>query len=69
MFGIGMRSHSGVAAKMFELLGQAGINMQMISTSEIKVSVIVDEDRVNEGANIVHEGFGPGLNPRESTEK
>jgi aspartate kinase len=60
VIGIGMRSHSGVAAKMFELLGHAGINMQMISTSEIKISVIVDEDRVDEGANIVHEGFGLG---------
>ncbi|MBV8216089.1 MAG: aspartate kinase [Verrucomicrobia bacterium] len=60
VIGIGMRSHSGVAAKMFELLGHAGINMQMISTSEIKISVIVDEDRVNEGANIVHAGFGLG---------
>jgi aspartate kinase len=56
--GIGMRSHSGVAAKMFELLGNAGINIQMISTSEIKISVIVDESRVDEGANIVHHGFG-----------
>jgi aspartate kinase len=60
VIGIGMRSHSGVAAKMFELLGHAGINMQMISTSEIKISVIVDEDRVDEGANIVHAGFGLG---------
>jgi aspartate kinase len=56
--GIGMRSHSGVAAKMFELLGNAGINIQMITTSEIKISVIVDENRVDEGANIVHAGFG-----------
>jgi aspartate kinase len=60
VIGIGMRSHSGVAAKMFELLGHAGINMQMISTSEIKISVIVDEDRVDEGANIAHAGFGLG---------
>ena len=58
--GIGMRSHSGVAAKMFELLGEAGINIQMITTSEIKISVIVDEDRVDEGANLVHTGFGLG---------
>jgi aspartate kinase len=57
VIGIGMRSHSGIAAKMFELLGNAGINIQMISTSEIKISVIVDEDRVNEGANIIHNGF------------
>jgi len=56
--GIGMRSHSGVAAKMFELLASTGINIQMISTSEIKISVIVDEGRVDEGANLVHAGFG-----------
>jgi aspartate kinase len=56
--GIGMRSHSGVAAKMFELLGEGGINIQMITTSEIKISVIVDEERVDEGANLVHAGFG-----------
>jgi aspartate kinase len=56
--GIGMRSHSGVAAKMFELLGKAGINIQMITTSEIKISVIVDESQVDEGANLVHAGFG-----------
>jgi aspartate kinase len=56
--GIGMRSHSGVAARMFELLASTGINIQMISTSEIKISVIVDEDRVDEGANLVHTGFG-----------
>jgi aspartate kinase len=58
--GIGMRSHSGVAARMFELLGKAGINIQMITTSEIKISVIVDEARVNEGANLLHAGFGLG---------
>jgi aspartate kinase len=58
--GIGMRSHSGVAAKMFDLLGQAGINIQMITTSEIKISVIVDESSVDEGANLVHAGFGLG---------
>jgi aspartate kinase len=61
--GIGMRSHSGVAAKMFELLGKAGINIQMITTSEIKISVIVDEARVDEGANLVHAGFGLGPDP------
>lgn len=58
VIGIGMRSHSGIAAKMFELLGQAGINIQMISTSEIKISVIIDEDRVDEAAGLVHAGFG-----------
>ncbi|HYY29200.1 MAG TPA: aspartate kinase [Chthoniobacterales bacterium] len=58
--GIGMRSHSGVAARMFELLGKAGVNIQMITTSEIKISVIVDEARVDEGANLLHAGFGLG---------
>jgi aspartate kinase len=58
--GIGMRSHSGVAAKMFELLGNAGINIQMITTSEIKISVIIDEAKVDQGANLVHAGFGLG---------
>jgi aspartate kinase len=61
--GIGMRSHSGVAAKMFELLASLEINIQMITTSEIKISVIVDEDRVNEGANVIHEGFGLRAEP------
>ncbi len=61
--GIGMRSHSGVAAKMFELLGKAGVNIQMITTSEIKISVIVDEARVDEGANLIHAGFGLGSDP------
>ena len=45
---------------MFDLLGQAGINIQMITTSEIKISVIVDESSVDEGANLVHAGFGLG---------
>jgi len=41
--GIGMRSHSGVAARMFECLGRGGINIQLVSTSEIKIAVIIDE--------------------------
>jgi aspartate kinase len=56
--GIGMRSHSGVAAKLFETLSQGGINIQMISTSEIKISVILDEAKIVEAANLAHEGFG-----------
>jgi aspartate kinase len=42
------------------LLGRAGINIQMITTSEIKISVIVEESSVDEGANLVHAGFGLG---------
>ncbi len=56
--GIGMRSHSGVAAKMFESLGKAGINIGMISTSEIKISVTVEENIADEAARIVHTAFG-----------
>jgi len=58
--GIGMRSHSGVAAKLFEALSQAGINIQMISTSEIKIAVVIDEDKAADAANVVHEAFGLG---------
>lgn len=56
--GIGMRSHSGVAAKLFDCLAKAGINIQMISTSEIKIAVILEEDRIAEAANVAHEAFG-----------
>ncbi|MEA3210579.1 MAG: aspartate kinase [Chthoniobacter sp.] len=56
--GIGMRSHSGVAAKLFEALSRGGINIQMISTSEIKTAVIIDESRINEAAALAHEAFG-----------
>jgi len=55
--GIGMRSHSGVAAALFDFLSKGGINIQMISTSEIKISVIIDEDKIVEAANLAHEGF------------
>ncbi len=56
--GIGMRSHSGVAAQMFEALSTAGINIQMISTSEIKVTVTVANDQIDEAARTVHTAFG-----------
>jgi len=56
--GIGMRSHSGVAATMFRALGAAGINIGMISTSEIKIAVTVDETRIEDAARAVHDAFG-----------
>ena len=55
--GIGMRSHSGVAAQMFAALAKGSINIQMISTSEIKTAVIIQEEDLEEAANIVHEAF------------
>jgi len=56
--GIGMRSHSGVAAKMFSALADAGINIQMISTSEIKTAVTVNEAEIERAARVVHTAFG-----------
>jgi len=55
--GVGMRSHPGVAAKMFETLAQAGINIDMISTSEIKVSVTFDLAKGEEAMRAVHQAF------------
>jgi len=56
--GIGMRSHSGVAARMFECLGRNGINIQLVSTSEIKIAVIVDEKHAELAAQLIHAEFG-----------
>jgi aspartate kinase len=55
--GVGMRSHSGVAAKMFEVLAQERINIEMISTSEIKISVIIRLDDGEKGVKAVHQAF------------
>ena len=65
--GAGMRSHSGVAAKMFRALGDAGINIHMISTSEIKLSCVVDESRAEEAVQVVHEAFKLGTLTVEGT--
>jgi aspartate kinase len=56
--GIGMRSHSGVAATLFRALSEVGVNVQMISTSEIKISVVIDEVLGQKAAQAVHEAFG-----------
>lgn len=56
--GIGMRSHSGVAATLFECLGHGGINIQMISTSEIKIAVIIEESQIEAAAKLAHAAFG-----------
>lgn len=56
--GIGMRSHSGVAAKLFAALADAEANIQIISTSEIKISVVIDEKGADEATRIVHTAFG-----------
>jgi len=62
--GIGMRSHSGVAARLFECLGRSGINIQLVSTSEIKITVIIDEKDAERAAQLIHAEFGlAGLVP------
>ncbi len=55
--GVGMRSHPGIASKMFRTLAEDGINIQMISTSEIKVSVVVDEKYLELAVRVLHKAF------------
>jgi len=56
--GVGMRSHAGVAAQMFDILAKESINIQMISTSEIKISVVIDEKYLELAVRALHAGFG-----------
>ncbi|MDX1572192.1 MAG: aspartate kinase [Xanthomonadales bacterium] len=58
LVGVGMRSHAGIASRMFEALSQEGINIRMISTSEIKISVVIDEKYLELGVRALHEAFG-----------
>jgi aspartate kinase len=58
LVGVGMRSHAGIASSMFEALAKEGINIQLISTSEIKISVIIDEKYLELGVRILHDVFG-----------
>jgi aspartate kinase len=55
--GIGMRSHAGVAASVFDELAKAEINIQMISTSEIKISVVIMKDRADDTVRLLHKRF------------
>jgi aspartate kinase len=61
--GVGMRSHAGVAAKTFEVLAGEGINIMMISTSEIKVSCVVDAKYTELAVRVLHDAFGLGGKP------
>ena len=56
--GVGMRSHAGVASQMFQTLANEGINIQMISTSEIKISVVIDEKYMELAVRALHKTFG-----------
>ncbi|MFI5357297.1 MAG: aspartate kinase [Opitutales bacterium] len=55
--GVGMKSHSGVAATLFQALADSGINIELISTSEIKISIVIDLDRADEAARVAHQAF------------
>ncbi|HUR58946.1 MAG TPA: ACT domain-containing protein, partial [Opitutaceae bacterium] len=55
--GVGMRTHSGVAATLFEALAKAAINLELISTSEIKISVVIAKDKADEAARVAHAAF------------
>jgi aspartate kinase len=61
--GVGMRSHPGVASQMFRTLAEEGINIQMISTSEIKISVVVDEKYMELAVRVLHREFGLEAQP------
>lgn len=58
LVGVGMRSHAGVASKMFQILAENHINIQMVSTSEIKISVIIHEEHLEKAVKVLHTGFG-----------
>ncbi len=58
IIGVGMRSHSGIASKMFETLSAEGVNIEMISTSEIKVSCIIDDKYTELAVRVLHQAFG-----------
>jgi len=60
--GAGMESHPGIAAKMFEALFEADINIQMIATSEIKISVLIDVEDGDRAVEAIHNAFIPVLN-------
>ena len=60
LVGVGMRSHAGMAAKMFEVLANEGINIRMISTSEIKISVVVEDKYLELGVRALHKAFDLG---------
>jgi aspartate kinase len=63
LVGVGMRSHAGIASSMFAALSKEGINIRMISTSEIKISVVVDEKYLELGVRALHEAFDLAAEP------
>lgn len=58
LVGAGMRTNTGVSSQLFRALADAGINIEMISTSEVRISVVVDEEKVDEAVRVIHAAFG-----------
>jgi len=58
--GVGMRSHAGIASKMFEAIANEGINIQLITTSEIKISIVIEEEYLELAVRTLHDAFGLG---------
>jgi aspartate kinase len=64
--GIGMRSQAGVATQLLETMAREGINVRLVSTSEIKISALIDEARLERAVRALHDSFGSHLiAPRE----
>ena len=57
LVGVGMRSHAGIASSAFKALSEAGINIQMISTSEIKITIVIKEDEADQAVGALHNAF------------
>jgi aspartate kinase len=57
LVGVGMRSHAGIASKAFNALADAGINIQMISTSEIKITLVISQDKLEDAIKVLHDAF------------
>ena len=57
LVGVGMRTHAGIASSAFKALSEAGINIQMISTSEIKITIVIQEKETDQAVNALHSEF------------
>jgi aspartate kinase len=60
LVGVGMRSHAGIASTAFKALADAGINIQMISTSEIKITIVIAQTQLEKAVRILHKAFNLG---------
>ena len=69
VIGVGMRSHAGAASTMFDALSKSGINIRMISTSEIKISCVIDEKYTELAVRVLHEAFKLGKKPAKQRRK